>query len=77
MVMSFLAGTFLCDCEMDRRKFGVQQKTVSLWSHVNRPEVLQNYLNPLYEPNNQVLWPSVAPMSLVCVIPAIMVRQED
>ncbi|CAG0912921.1 unnamed protein product [Notodromas monacha] len=57
-------GTFLCDSELDRRHFKLHKKTVSLWSHVNRPEVLQNYLNPLYEPNNKVLWPSVAPMSL-------------
>ena len=40
-------------------------KTVSLWSHLNRPEVLRSFLNPLYEPNNRVIWPSVAPMSLV------------
>ena len=25
-------------------------------------------LNPLYEPNNRVIWPSVAPMSLVIVL---------
>lgn len=40
-------------------------KTVSLWSHLNRPEILRSFLNPLYEPNNRVIWPSVAPMSLV------------
>ena len=34
-------------------------------SYINRPEVLQQYLNSLYEPHNSVIWPSVAPQSLV------------
>lgn len=44
-----------------------QERTVSLWSYVNRPEVLPKYLNPVYEPNQRVIWPSVAPMSLVSI----------
>ncbi|XP_014664528.1 PREDICTED: myotubularin-related protein 9-like [Priapulus caudatus] len=57
-------GTFLCNSEAEKTKLGVHQKTVSLWSWLNRPEVLQNYLNPMYEPNKAVIWPSVAPQSL-------------
>lgn len=34
-------------------------------SYVNRPEVIKDYLNPLYEPNGGVLSPSVVPQSLV------------
>jgi hypothetical protein len=41
------------------------EQTVSLWSYLNRPDVLQSFLNPMYDPNNRVIWPSVAPMSLV------------
>jgi myotubularin-related protein 9 len=41
------------------------ERTVSLWSYLNRPDVLQSFLNPMYDPNNRVIWPSVAPMSLV------------
>lgn len=26
--------------------------------------MLQKYLNPLYEPNDEVIWPSVAPQSI-------------
>ncbi len=40
-------------------------KTVSLWSYFNRPEILRTFLNPFYEPNITVLWPSVAPQSIV------------
>jgi len=43
----------------------LSQKTVSLWSWVNRPQELERFLNPLYEPNNLVIWPSVAPQSLL------------
>ena len=38
---------------------------MSLWSHVNRPEVIASFLNCMYEPNLGIIWPSVAPVSLV------------
>lgn len=31
---------------------------------MNRPEILENWLNPMYEPNPGVIWPSVAPISI-------------
>ncbi|KAJ8792918.1 hypothetical protein J1605_019477 [Eschrichtius robustus] len=44
---------------------------MSLWSWVNRPSELSKFTNPLFEANNLVIWPSVAPQSLqlweVCV----------
>lgn len=63
--LCFLEGTFLGDNEAERSQMQLATKTVSLWSHLNRPEVLRSFLNPLYEPNQRVIWPSVAPMSLV------------
>ncbi|KAH8286527.1 hypothetical protein KR054_010826 [Drosophila jambulina] len=57
-------GTFLCDSERERRELNVHTRTTSLWSYLNRPDVLQTLLNPLYEPNASVIWPSVAPISL-------------
>ncbi|KAK2146123.1 hypothetical protein LSH36_631g02047 [Paralvinella palmiformis] len=57
-------GTFLGNSDMERTKLQLKDKTVSLWSYINRPEVLQQYLNSLYEPHNSVIWPSVAPQSL-------------
>ncbi|KAK6644545.1 hypothetical protein RUM43_000812 [Polyplax serrata] len=57
-------GTFLGNCEADRERLKLSEKTTSLWSYLNRPEVLQAYLNLMYEPNNSVIWPSVAPVSL-------------
>lgn len=57
-------GTFLCDSEKERHELRVHSRTTSLWSYLNRPEVLKNFLNPMYEPNPRVIWPSVAPISL-------------
>lgn len=57
-------GTFLGDCEHDRETMKLHKKTTSLWSYLNRPDVLKSLLNPIYEPNQGVIWPSVAPISL-------------
>ncbi|ALC43531.1 CG5026 [Drosophila busckii] len=57
-------GTFLCDSERERHELQVHTRTTSLWSYLNRPDVLQTLLNPLYEPNANVIWPSVAPIRL-------------
>lgn len=58
-------GTFLGDCERDREAMRLHTKTTSLWSYLNRHDVLKSLLNPIYEPNQSVIWPSVAPISLV------------
>uniref|UniRef100_A0A8C4QHW5 Myotubularin-related protein 9 n=1 Tax=Eptatretus burgeri TaxID=7764 RepID=A0A8C4QHW5_EPTBU len=57
-------GTFLGSNEQERKQLKLQHKTVSLWSWINQPTVQPQYLNPLYEPNSHVIWPSVAPQSL-------------
>ncbi|XP_046578152.1 myotubularin-related protein 9-like [Haliotis rubra] len=57
-------GTFLCNNEKERAGHHLTTRTVSLWSFINRPEILQQYLNPMYDPNPSVIWPSVAPQSL-------------
>lgn len=57
-------GTFIGNCEADREFFDLPRKTVSLWSYVNRIDVLEKLLNPLYTSNKKIMWPSVAPMSL-------------
>lgn len=59
------SGTFLGDNEGDKKRLGVTERTTSLWSYVNRPDILHQFINPMYEPNQRVIWPSVAPMSLV------------
>ncbi|KAG9337466.1 hypothetical protein JZ751_028656 [Albula glossodonta] len=58
-------GTFMGNNAADRVKLKLSQKTVSLWSWVNRPQEMERFLNPLYEPNSLVIWPSVAPQSLL------------
>ncbi|XP_048730213.1 myotubularin-related protein 9-like isoform X2 [Ostrea edulis] len=57
-------GTFLCNNEKERKKFKLSERTVSLWTYLTRPEILEQYLNPMYDPNPHVIWPSVAPQSL-------------
>lgn len=57
-------GTFLCNNERERARLRVKEKTISLWSYINCPSILCEYLNPLYDPNGSVIWPSVAPQSL-------------
>ncbi|XP_062979810.1 myotubularin-related protein 9 [Elgaria multicarinata webbii] len=57
-------GTFLGNNENERCKLKLPQKTMSLWSWVNRPEELNRFKNPLFEANSLVIWPSVAPQSL-------------
>jgi len=56
-------GTFLMDSEKERIELNVQKRTTSLWSYLNRPDILKTHLNPTYEPNLNVIWPSVAPIS--------------
>lgn len=63
--MLVFVGTFLGNCESDRVKVNLFKKTVSLWSYINRPDVLTSLLNSMYEPNKNPIWPSVAPVSLV------------
>ncbi|KAM7331006.1 LOW QUALITY PROTEIN: hypothetical protein ACRRTK_010195 [Alexandromys fortis] len=57
-------GTFLGNNESERCKLKLQQKAMSLWSWVNQPSELSKFTNPLFEANNLVIWPSVAPQSL-------------
>ncbi|KAM4042307.1 myotubularin-related protein 9 [Anomaloglossus baeobatrachus] len=58
-------GTFLGNNEFERNKLKLKQKTLSLWSWVNQPNELHRFTNPLYEANGLVIWPSVAPQSLL------------
>lgn len=48
-----------------RTKLSLPEKTVSFWSWINRPQELEHLTNPLYESNSLVIWPSVAPQSLL------------
>lgn len=58
-------GTFLYNNEAERRQAQLKAKTISLWSHLNESDILKPLLNPMYEPNDAALWPSVASQSLV------------
>lgn len=53
------------NCEKERDDLDLFKQTTSLWSHLNTPEMMASIISPLYEPNQGIIWPSVAPMSLV------------
>ncbi|XP_057337860.1 myotubularin-related protein 9 [Microplitis mediator] len=57
-------GTFLGDSESDRISLRLAERTTSIWAYINKSESLEKWLNPLYEPNPGVIWPSVAPISI-------------
>ncbi|XP_011303506.1 myotubularin-related protein 9 [Fopius arisanus] len=57
-------GTFLGDSEAERITLRLPERTTSLWPHINKPENLEKWMNPLYEANPTVIWPSVAPISI-------------
>ncbi|GMT06952.1 hypothetical protein PENTCL1PPCAC_29126 [Pristionchus entomophagus] len=58
-------GSFLGDNEMEKRQWRVKECTASLWSYVNNPKILAQFVNSNYEPNDKVIWPSVTPQSFV------------
>ena len=58
-------GTFLCNNVHELEKEQVKQRTMSLWSHLLRPDMVESVLNPLYEPTKgEAIWPSVQPVTL-------------
>lgn len=57
-------GTFIGNCPKEREEYALSSKTTSLWSYINKPDVLQKYLNPVYRPRDEAIWPSVAPQSI-------------
>lgn len=61
---SLYASLYLGDSEAERIKLRLSERTYSLWSYINQPDVLEQWINPLYEPNPGVIWPSVAPISI-------------
>ncbi|KAL3119689.1 hypothetical protein niasHT_009635 [Heterodera trifolii] len=58
-------GSFLGNNELEKKRLGVKDRTVSLWSYVNHPAALTDFISTLYEPYALPLWPSVAPQSIV------------
>lgn len=57
-------GTFLGNSPKERTELDFAAGTTSLWSYINRPKILEECLNPVYDPNEKAIWPSVAAQSL-------------
>lgn len=65
LIITYFLGTFLGNCERERYEINLFKQTTSLWSNLNTPGAMQTIISSLYEPNQGIIWPSVAPMSLV------------
>jgi myotubularin-related protein 1/2 len=48
-------GTFLCNTELERLKYRLRERTLSLWSYINASPT--QYLNPLYRSHDGALFP--------------------
>ncbi|KAL7861480.1 hypothetical protein SRHO_G00129210 [Serrasalmus rhombeus] len=57
-------GTFLCNNEQERCTLGVKENTHCLFQFLLRCSKREKYINPLYEPTELAIWPSVQPQSL-------------
>ncbi|KAM4540261.1 myotubularin-related protein 9 isoform 1-T1 [Fundulus diaphanus] len=57
-------GTFLCNSDQERCALGVKDRTRCLFRALLRPAERDYYSNPLYEPTELAIWPSVHPQSL-------------
>ncbi|XP_043999323.1 myotubularin-related protein 9 isoform X1 [Gambusia affinis] len=57
-------GTFLCNNDQERCALEVKDRTHCLFQALLRPPERDYYSNPLYEPNELAIWPSVHPQSL-------------
>ncbi|KAI4899852.1 hypothetical protein NFI96_027010 [Prochilodus magdalenae] len=57
-------GTFLCNNEQERCALRVKNKTHCLFQFLLRCGETEKYVNPLYEPTELAIWPSVQPQSL-------------
>lgn len=57
-------GTFLCNNDQERCAKGVKDKTHCLFQALLKPREKDYYSNPLYEPTELAIWPSVHPQSL-------------
>uniref|UniRef100_A0A3P9I1R7 Zgc:154055 n=1 Tax=Oryzias latipes TaxID=8090 RepID=A0A3P9I1R7_ORYLA len=57
-------GTFLCNNDQERCAAGVKDRTHCLFQSLLKPTERDYYSNPLYEPTELAIWPSVHPQSL-------------
>lgn len=57
-------GTFICNNEQERCTYEVRERTHCLFQFLLRPSEREQYLNPLYDPTDLAIWPSVQPQSL-------------
>lgn len=57
-------GTFLCNSDQERCAAGVKERTHCLFQFLLKPSEREHYSNPLYEPIELAIWPSIQPQSL-------------
>jgi len=64
-VYSCQFGTFVGNCQKDRKELKLSEQTYSLWGHLTNSA--DEYINPLYEPSSrtEVLMPNVMPQNIL------------
>jgi myotubularin-related protein 9 len=66
-------GTFLGNCQKERHQLQLASRTVSLWTHIFSNQ--STFTNPLYEPNEAALWPSLFSQSM-CIWSSLFLRNQ-
>ncbi|KAJ8289441.1 hypothetical protein GJAV_G00001350 [Gymnothorax javanicus] len=57
-------GTFLCNSDRERCTLGVKERTHCLFQFLCSPGERGRFTNPLFQPTELAIWPSVQPQSL-------------
>ncbi|KAI1895112.1 hypothetical protein AGOR_G00102940 [Albula goreensis] len=57
-------GTFLCNSDRERCALGVKEKTHCLLQFLSSPSEKERFTNPMFQPTELAIWPSVQPQSL-------------
>ncbi|XP_064158636.1 myotubularin-related protein 9 isoform X1 [Anguilla rostrata] len=57
-------GSFLCNSDRERCDLGVKENTHCLFRFLSSPRERGRLANPLYQPTELAIWPSVQPQSL-------------
>ncbi|XP_031549865.1 myotubularin-related protein 6-like [Actinia tenebrosa] len=55
-------GTFLGNCERERKELELSKRTYSLWGYMWQN--ISDYANPLYREADDILWPDTSPQSI-------------
>lgn len=59
-------GTFLCNCEKERKEWGIAQRTASLWDYLEVARA--EFLNPFYEAGGLAAESEMVYVPISCIL---------